>query len=75
MNISRITLEITAVRVERVQEISEEDCLAEGIDKEDFYDGSYVHAFSGLWESINSKRGYGWEPNPFTWVISFRRVK
>ena len=35
----------------------------------------YVGAFQGLWDSINSKRGYGWNTNPFVWVYSFERLK
>lgn len=88
---SRITLEIESVRVERVQEISEEDAKSEGTP-----DDALVHyyceegndddpignhrcnwryGFSRLWDSINLKRGFGWEANPLVWVITFRRVK
>lgn len=115
---SRIKLAVTDVRVERVQSISEEDAMAEGI-------GIFGHAekysalgalagmaavnpkmsrrgllagvlsafhlsvgddgtaasctahgaFAHLWESINAKRGYGWESNPWVWVVEFRRVE
>ena len=70
---SRITLEITAVRVERVQDIGDEDAEAEGL--------SWCNAasprdkFQCLWNSLNAKRGYGWEANPWVWVIAFKRVK
>ena len=75
---SRITLEITDVRVERVQEISEEDAIAEGImrwqsERLQREDKGARTDFQALWDSINLKRGYGWETNPWVWVISFKR--
>ncbi len=83
---SRITLEITDVRVQRVQEISEEDALAEGamhwwnslsrFEKKRIYSGGFgpLTAFCDLWDSINAERGYGLDTNPWVWAISFRRV-
>lgn len=77
---SRITLEVVSVRVERVQEITHSDAIAEGIiDQElgagDLIDGSYaVTNFAYLWDSINAKRGYAWESNPWVWVVSFVRA-
>ena len=85
---SRITLEIVSVRVERVQDISEEDALAEGALEFDspttFVDhgmqsvyfpgmGYAPAAFIDLWESINAKRA-PWESNPWVWAIEFRRI-
>lgn len=71
---ARIWLEVTAVRVERVQDIAYEDCIREGM-----WDyGTEVDtlaAFQGLWQTINAKRGFGWETNPFCWVISFEVIK
>lgn len=85
---SRITLEITDVRAERVQEISEADAKAEGALQEfrtvvmrpdggpDYHlPLSYRAGFANLWDSINAKRGYGWDSNPWVWVIGFRRVQ
>ncbi len=81
---SRITLEITEVRVERLQEITEDDAMAEGICVVDnTMDSMYsppnypdIHRdiFMELWDSINAKRGYGWDTNPWVWVISFKRI-
>lgn len=85
---SRITLEIVSVRVERVQEISEEDATEEGALEFDspttFVDHGmqsiylpsmgYARAsFMRLWDSINAKRA-PWESNPWVWVTEFRRV-
>jgi len=70
---SRITLEVTAVRVERLQDISIDDCKAEGL--EGLTDIGWRYVWGQLWNSINEKRGFGWDVNPFCWVISFKRVK
>lgn len=74
---SRITLDITDVRVERVQEISDEGLFAEG------WDGpgramdvpDVANWFTYLWNSINEKRGFGWTTNPWVWVIEFKKVE
>lgn len=72
---SRITLEVTDVRVERVQEITDDDAKAEGCPTVGWYDGPRPKLwFSHLWDSINAARGYGWDVNPWVWVVSFRRV-
>lgn len=73
---SRITLRVTDVRVQRVQEISEEDAIAEGCRGELRGDTIYPpHAqFAELWDSINAKRGHSWESNPWVWAVTFERV-
>lgn len=71
---SRITLEITDVRVQRVQEISEDDARSEGVYQETFVP-SFRIAFGTLWDSINAKRGFGWESNPWVWALSFKAVR
>lgn len=87
---SRITLEITDVRVERVQEISAYDALKEGlksatkdgnltkygVDSMKWYDWdkSPVAAFAFLWDQINGKKA-PWASNPWVFAITFRRVE
>lgn len=83
--VSRITLEITKIRVERVQEITEEDAEAEGMIpdslpsiKDCLCDSSgmrHICKFIDLWNSLNAKRGFGWDVNPWVWVIGFRRIE
>lgn len=85
---SRITLEVTAVRVERLQDITEDDARAEGVTQTDgrWWDGA-PHAVKGtpralptareayadLWDAINGKRA-PWSSNPWVWVVSFRKA-
>ena len=73
---SRITLEITGVRVERLQAISEADARAEGaigaVDNSIGNNWCARQAFSALWESINGPGS--WDANPWVWVVSFRMI-
>ncbi|HBO4832921.1 TPA: hypothetical protein L4V12_004646 [Pseudomonas aeruginosa] len=81
---SRILLEITAVRVERLQDISEEQALAEGVRGEPCdharqacadigcWGDTAKGAFGFLWESLNGEGS--WAANPWVWVIEFKRV-
>lgn len=70
---SRILLEITAIRVERVQDISDEQALAEGVDQTNTSIPGYARQrFRDLWESINGAGS--WDANPWVWVVEFRRV-
>lgn len=76
---SRITLEVTGVRVERLQEISEEDAIAEGLIvpmyEQDGSGPTYQCAYRHLWDDLNTARGYGWDANPWVWVVEFRRIE
>jgi len=69
---SRILLEITEIRVERLQEITAEDAKAEGTAIN--YRAPLME-FRRLWDSLNAKRGYGWDKNNWVWVIGFYRIK
>ena len=72
---SRILLEVTEVRVERVQDISEEDARVEGADCVALRCENvptYRAGFSALWDSINAKRGLGWDANPWVWAVGLR---
>jgi hypothetical protein len=71
----RITLEITDVRVERLQEISEAHARAEGVVPLAECAGSYSYAYAQLWDHLNAKRGFGWKINPWVWVVVFRRIE
>lgn len=70
---SRITLEITRIRVERVQDITEADAEAEGVAASANY--SARDHFGRLWSELNAPRGFGWTVNPWVWVIDFKRIK
>lgn len=68
---SRILLEITAVRVERLHDLSDPGALAEGVSHSEMHSGdSLVDVFARLWKSI----GGDWDANPWVWVIEFKRV-
>ncbi len=76
---SRITLEVLDVKVERLQDISEEDAKAEGVEPlAKAYLGlpakGYREAFTELWQSLNAKR-FPWQSNPWCWALTFKRVK
>lgn len=81
---SRIWLQVTNIRVERLQDISQEDAQAEGVfppaphrcggwknELHDFKD-CFRCAFKVLWNQINGPSGNTWDANPWVWVISFK---
>ena len=70
---SRLTLEITDVRVERLKDISEKDAIAEGCQCAGVPASiTNVGAFAKLWESISGEGS--WSQNPWVWVIEFKKV-
>ena len=82
-NASRILLEITGVRVERLQDISECDAKAEGSYVCDYFgrrlldqssnQGCYKWGYRSIWESLNGTGS--WDLNPFVWVIEFKLLE
>ena len=69
---ARIFLKVTNVRVERLQEITAHDAIREGMESEIPFDT--VDEFKELWNNLNAKRGYGWESNPWVWVVAFEKI-
>lgn len=80
---ARIFLRVNAVRAERVQEITDEDAKEEGanfnngrnVGFEEKMRRGAVDRFHELWDSINAKRGFGWDRNPWVCVIGFERIE
>ncbi|WP_131655434.1 hypothetical protein [Methylocucumis oryzae] len=82
---SRILLEITDVRVERLHDISEQDAEAEGVECIEVETGrmdanscvetigSYIASYAELWDKLN-KGEHSWTANPLVWVIEFKVI-
>lgn len=72
---SRINLKITNIRVERIQTITDNDAQCEGVNGwNQIVRIDNITAFAELWDSINAKRGFGWNTNPWVWVIELEKV-
>lgn len=77
---SRLALEITEERAEQVQQISEADAVAEGVDSVSMAEVPRQATmtrradYKQLWDTINAKRGYSWESNPWVFVIEFKKL-
>lgn len=83
----RLFLEVTNVRTERLQSISEEDAIAEGVDMEfdtyldyeqkntlgSYYLLSAIDSYESLWAKINGQKS--WDENPYVWAITFKLVE
>jgi len=89
---SRILLEITDIRVERVQDTSYDDMTAEGVDTsgpvcgeilmlmthtdnmDDAQSVMHRDCWADLWDTINEEKGFGWDVNPWVWVVEFKVI-
>jgi hypothetical protein len=69
---SRILLEVTGVRVEGLQHITDDDGWAEGCPEDATWSLDW---YRSLWDSLNASRGYGWDVNPWVWVVKFKRIE
>lgn len=89
---SRITLEITDVHVERVQDITNDEAIADGayevrkvgddiahatwtMDGLDWRYDTPKEAFAATWDSLYAADGFGWDVNPWVWVVTFKRME
>lgn len=85
---SRLTAVLTDVRVERVQEITSRDAIAEGVtlrqgltagylspaEAQSVEGNSFRRGFANGWNMLNAKRGFPWRDSPWVWVLSFKRI-
>lgn len=84
---SRISFPVLSIRAERVQDISEDDAIAEGVEviKNQWGTPWYksvagewkdpINPYRELWDRINAKRGFPWDSNPWVWVITFPKYE
>lgn len=80
---ARIWLKVTGVRVERLRDMNGRDVLREGVNchvhpEADYFDGNPKMMFAELWDSTIRKpelKRYGWDANPWVWVIEFKRCE
>lgn len=74
---SRINLLVRDISVERLHEITEEAAKAEGVDAIPDAPAALSQrtSFARLWDKINAKRGYGWDSDPWVWVVRFQLIR
>jgi hypothetical protein len=71
---ARLFLRVTDVRAGRLQEITNEEARAEGMEDIPHCERGYLANFILLWDELNAKRGYGWDLDPWVWVYTFTRL-
>lgn len=73
---SRITLEITGVRVQRLEDITESDAIAEGVSRKAAEPPNSARSvFAALWDDLNANRGFGWGSGCWVWAITFKVIE
>lgn len=72
---ARLFLRVTDVRVEQVQDITDDDAIAEGVGSEAMGQGFGKYYYSSVWDDAYAKKGYEWHKNPWCWRICFERIK
>lgn len=78
---ARIFLKVNNVRAERLQDITEDDCFAEGINLDDIYSDRECgcptprDVYGFMWNSLNAKKGYPYAANPWVWAVEFERTE
>lgn len=72
--LSRVTLEVTAVRLERLLALTDADAIAEGCPQGPAVDAPRDWYRKG-WDALNGDRGFPWESNPWIWVVSFKLLE
>jgi hypothetical protein len=82
--VSRLLIEVTEVRVERVQSISYNDAMAEGVPpvpcldeaiEPETLDRLARSAYEKIWASIHINDGHEWKKNPWVWAVTFKEIK
>ena len=81
---ARLFLRVVDVRVERVQDISTKDIISEGLEGyirhtvDDVYtktEKELISEYQTLWNDLYKSKGYGWDDNPWVWIIEFEQIK
>ena len=72
---ARIFLKVTDVRIERVQDITEKQVAKEGFVSSFDMESDTLYFFAKTWDNIYKDKGFGWESNPYVWVVVFERMK
>lgn len=80
---ARLFLKVTGVRIERLQDITLADCMAEGMPlNEEMYQYNMQAAYNEIrghysryWDERNKKKSYDWQSNPYVWVYQFERIE
>ena len=70
---ARIWLKVKDIRIEHLNTITRKDIIKEGVCDES--EKNFMDLWISLWDSIKKKSGYGWDTNPYVWVVEFERIE